>query len=65
MADDIEAFFARAALIQAIIHADKEPPEAAFDNIDDLIAWLNDEQKRTTDDVSSTQVASDHLGCEK
>jgi hypothetical protein len=43
MADEIEEFFARAALIQSIIHADKEPPEAAFDNFDDLMKWLNDE----------------------
>jgi len=41
MADEIEEFFARAALIQSIIHADKEPPEAAFDNFDDLMKWLN------------------------
>jgi len=45
MVDDIEALFAQAALLQAIVHADKEPPEAAFDNLDDLLAWLNDEQK--------------------
>jgi hypothetical protein len=40
MTDDIEAFFAQAAMVQAIIHADKAPPEKSFDNFDDLMAWL-------------------------
>jgi hypothetical protein len=43
MADDIEAFFAQAAMIQAIIHADKAPPEKSFDNFKDLMAWLEAE----------------------
>jgi len=40
--DEIEKFFANAAMVQAIIHADKEPPEAEFDNFEDLMAWLED-----------------------
>lgn len=43
MSDEIEAFFVRAAMIQAIIHADRAPPEKSFDNFDDLMAWLNEE----------------------
>lgn len=44
MTDDIEAFFTRAAMIQAIIHADKAPPEKSFDNFEDLMAWLEAEE---------------------
>jgi len=31
-------------LVAAILKLDKEPPEAIFDNIEDLLKWLDDVQ---------------------
>lgn len=31
------------ATLKAIFEADSAPPEAAFDNADDMLAWLNDD----------------------
>lgn len=44
---DCEVYAARMKAEQqfaeAIHKADKEPPEASFDNVEDMLAWLNDE----------------------
>lgn len=37
----------RREFVESILKADAEPPEASFDNIDDMMAWLNDEPPRT------------------
>jgi len=31
----------RREFVKEILAADKEPPEASFDNADDMLAWLN------------------------
>ena len=32
----------RREFARAILRADKEPPEASFDNAEDMLAWLNE-----------------------
>ena len=32
----------RREFVQELLRAKKEPPEAEFDNVDDMLAWLND-----------------------
>jgi hypothetical protein len=45
MDDEIEEFFINAAMMQAIIHADKAPPEAKFKTFDELMVWLDEEPR--------------------
>jgi hypothetical protein len=34
---------ARREFVESILKADSEPPEAEFDNVDDMLAWLDDD----------------------
>ncbi len=48
MSDEIEQYFIDAATAQAIIHADKQPPEAKFKTFEELMAWLNNDAPTQT-----------------
>jgi len=34
------------AKVKEILRADQGPPEACFDNAEDMLAWLNDDPRR-------------------
>lgn len=36
----------RREFAKEILDADKQPPEASFDNLDAMVAWLNDTSTR-------------------
>lgn len=42
-----DAICHHAAIAVSILAADKEPPEASFDNVDDMLAYLNDTPPRS------------------
>ena len=37
----------RREFVAEVRRADKEPPEATFDNFEDMMTWLNDEPQQT------------------
>ncbi len=43
MPADIARAYYRRKFAKEILDADKQPPEASFDNIDNMLAWLDDE----------------------
>ena len=39
---------ARREFVESIVKADSEPPEATFDNVDDMLDWLKNDKKPAT-----------------